>query len=148
MPAMRDVLLAAVVSGSVLVATLRTHGDATTEIQELENRREAALVRKDVRELEQIYAPDYTLITLAGGRRNRKQLLEDIASGRLVVQQMQRSEVELHVYGDVAIQLSRDSFQMTDTKTPQTGHKWVTRIYVRENGTWRLAHVQDTLAEQ
>jgi uncharacterized protein (TIGR02246 family) len=148
MLAMREVVLAVLVTGSVVLPTLRTNGDAATEIQALENRREAALVRKDVRELEKIYAPDYTLITLAGGRRNRQELLDDITSGRLVVQQMQRSQVELHVYGDVAVQLSRDSFQMTDAKTPQTGHKWVTRVYVRESGTWRLAHVQDTLAEQ
>jgi ketosteroid isomerase-like protein len=120
-------------------------GPVERAIEQVEQRREAALVRKDFGALEQIYDDDYTLITATGQFENRAQLLQRLKSGDLVVQAMERSEVKLRVYGDVAVQTSLDAFRMHDAGTPPEGRKRVTRIYLKRATGWRLAHVQDTL---
>ncbi len=143
----RSVVLFGALIASVQVGSdvSRTR-DVERDIQQVEQRREDALVRKDLKALEQIYDQDYTLISLGGEKRLRTQVLEEIRSGALTVTAMQREQSEIRVYGDVAVQTSLDSFKMHDKNAPPSGRKWVTRVYVHRDGAWRLAHVQDTLA--
>ena len=126
--------------------TEREFREAERQIEEVERRREEALVRRDMKALDQIYDDDYTLITTSGEVQSKAQLLQRLESAELVVKSMQRSQVKLRVYGDVAVQTSLDSFRMQDPDMPPSGQKWVTRVYVRRSSGWRLAHVHDTLA--
>ncbi len=117
-------------------------GTAERQIRELEVQRREALLRRDTRVLDRIFADDYMIITSSGEVLTKSQLLERVESGRDAPEPLNQEDVKVRVYGNVAVQTSLDTYRGREKGQPAKVR--VTRVYVNQEGGWRLASVQGT----
>ncbi len=69
----------------------------------------AAMAKRDVAALDDIWADDYTFINPHGDLLTKKQRLENIKSGTTAVEATARQSEAVHVYGDTVLTASRCS---------------------------------------
>ena len=114
----------------------------TTEAQVTE-----ALRLNDVQRLSQLYADDFRIINYRGRRLDKEAVLGAFRSGALRFDSLRTSDLDIRVYGDVAVvsgiqhQVAREpgGDSQAHPKSVRYTHTYVTR-----DGRWRLVLSQIT----
>jgi hypothetical protein len=119
--------------------TSRTGNNDEARLQVLatDDRRMAALRQGDPVPLRQIYADDYTLVTPSGVIRSKDDQINDLVSGRVKYGKIETMERIVRIYGDVAVVLSRDKYDILQAGQQVGGDIFFTRTYKKFGTTWR-----------
>ena len=106
-------------------------------IRQLEDERNQALVRGDTAFIERLYADDYAS-TVGSTVRTKAEVLADLKSGNLKIELSKNDEATVRVYGDTAVVTGRSTGKVLDRGQDTSGQSYFTRVYVKQNGQWRL----------
>jgi hypothetical protein len=107
------------------------------EIIELEQRRAAAVVHRDIDLLDRITVADSVRILPTGLLETKSQLLSDLKSGVLTYSSIDVDELSVKIYADTAIVAGRSSFQGQREGKPFNGRCRFSRVWIRKNGGWQ-----------
>jgi len=103
--------------------------EARRSVLTMDDRRMEALRRANAGPLRQIYADDYTLVTPSGVIRSKDDQINDLVSGRVKYGRIETTKGIVRVYGDVAIVLSRDKYDILQDGQQVGGDIFFTRTY-------------------
>ncbi len=104
----------------------------------------AAMAKRDVAALDDIWADDYTFINPHGDLLTKKQRLENIKSGTTAVEATARQSEAVHVYGDTVLTASRITLKGQYSGKTIGGEYRMLNVWVNQQGRWRLAASQLT----
>jgi hypothetical protein len=130
--------------------TRRTGNDdeARRQVLAMDDRRMQALRQSDPAPLQQIYADDYTLVTPSGVVRSKNDQINDLVSGRVRYRKIETTERTVRVYGDVAIVLSREKYDILQADQQVGGDIFFTRTYKKFGTKWREIAAHGTFVRQ
>ena len=135
-------LLAAATSVPAILGVISSTAGAQTsderEVLATDDRRTEALRRGDTAPLREIYLDDYTLVTPAGIVRSKAEQIGELESGELRYGSIEVLERTVRVYGDVAVIISRDKYDILLRGQQQGGDLRFTRVYKKFGDAWRL----------
>ncbi len=120
--------------------------DETDELKDLERKRLAAFVSKDVEALKGLHAEDFHLINPAGQELSRDDYLTGIAGGFIEYKAWEpESEIQVRVYGDAAILRYRAQVELAVKGESQPLQRfWQTELYEKRDGKWQVVWSQAT----
>jgi len=122
--------------------------EARRQVLATDDRRMEALRQGNPVPLRQIYADDYTLVTPSGVIRSKDDQINDLVSGRVRYGKIETTERTVRVYGDVAIVLSRDKYDIVQAGQQVGGNIFFTRTYKKFGTNWREIANQGTFVKQ
>lgn len=123
------------------VASERTVVD---DIKKLEADRIQAGVRKDVASVAAATADEYVQIDWEGKVLDKAAMLARIGSSNIQLQSNTLDEIDVKVYGDVAVVTGRATRKgVMDAKDISTSVRY-TRVYVKREGRWQVVQFQQT----
>ena len=96
-----------------------------------------AVRQRDPTPLRQIYADDYTLVTPSGVVRSKEEQINDLVSGQVSYRSIESTQRTVRVYGDVAIVLSRDKYDILQAGQQVGRDIFFTRTYKKFGTQWR-----------
>jgi uncharacterized protein (TIGR02246 family) len=138
----RRVAMFAIIGAVAVIMQLTASAQKTSDerdVLSVDDRRMDALRRSDADPLSQIYADDYTLVAGTGQVRSKADQITELRSGRLRYANIDSTERQIRMYGDVAIVLSRQRATiLQDGKPITTGDERVTRVYKKFGSQWRV----------
>jgi ketosteroid isomerase-like protein len=111
------------------------------ELRQLNDEWIKALVRRDAITLQRIMADDFVFAYPLEGD-DRAQFINDVVSGDLLVEYLNRDNVTVRIWGDTAMVTGRDSAKWTYNGREFTGHYKIIHIYSQRNDCWQLVAVQ------
>jgi ketosteroid isomerase-like protein len=118
------------------IQTSIVRADTSSEIKELEQRIEDAVVKADLKFLKSVYADDFRFTHGDGEVQNKTEWLELVAKREAKSRKISTSEVELH--GNIAITVGRlDVVWKGKSEDDKYALKYV-RVYERKKGKWVL----------
>jgi ketosteroid isomerase-like protein len=124
------------------VVTMANSEDTHGQLMKLGDELASAEQRGDIAFLGRTLADDFLLIGPRGFMLNKEQYLVRYKSGALQPGTNERDELQLRLYGDAAIMTARET--VTGSYQGQEFHNQLrgTRVFVKRNGHWLLAHTQ------
>jgi len=121
---------------------------ARRSILATDDRRMEALRHANAAPLRQIYADDYTLVTPSGVIRSKDDQINDLVSGRVKYGKIETVTRSVRVYGDVAVVISRDKYDILQDGQQVGGDIFFTRTYRKFGTIWREIAAQGTFVRQ
>ena len=115
------------------------------ELISLANAFSDAEVKKDRVAMERILADDYSYIHSNGSVLNKTREIAETMSGEMKWTGFKQDELNVRVYGDVAILTGREILEGA-AKGYASGARRFTEIFVKRAGNWQLVGGQSTLA--
>jgi hypothetical protein len=113
-------------------------GNAAVEgIKRLEAERNKALVAGDTAAIDRLYSDDYTS-AVGSTFRTKPDVLADLKSGALKLEASSNDETNVRVYGNTAVVTGKTTSKVHDRGSDTNGQAYFTRVYVNQNGRWRL----------
>lgn len=92
-------------------------------------------------------APTYVWIDYAGRALDKREALKRNQQGVASPDPIKISEMVVRVYGDTAIVTALSSLEGAQPRRGVTAIRY-TRVYAKEDGRWRVVHVQQTPVRQ
>jgi ketosteroid isomerase-like protein len=118
---------------------------AEREIRELEDQFEQAVVKGDLKFFEKALAKEFTHTTQSGVFRNREEWLSNHKAGQSNYDALNTNQVAIRLYGDTAIVTARIApHGRTFEGQPIEGQYRYLRVWVKQDGTWRVVAFQST----
>ena len=107
------------------------------QIQQIEKKCAAALVKSDVQALGDIFSSDWLLVANEGPNLTRAQIFQVLQNGDLKFSGVEVGEMEVRVYADTAVVIGENH-----SKGEWSGQKFAsldryTDVFVRQAGQWR-----------
>src|SRR5215469_6149373 len=118
------------------------------ELTQLVNDLNAAIVKPDMAFLEKVLDQDYVHYRPHGNVENRAQYLENRKNGSVDFDSLVADDIKVRVYGDTAIVTYRSTAKGKDQDGAIDEQRRWTRVFVRENGQWKLVHAQGTTIQK
>lgn len=133
----------------VLLAPLATAADApnsadVAQLTRQSNAWDEAIVRKDRAAIEANMAEDFRQIDGDADLETKASFVEGLMSPQLKIDPYTVEDFEIRLYGDVALLSGRTRMNGAYNGKPFKSHYRYIDIYVRKNGSWRVASVQIT----
>ena len=101
--------------------------------------------RPDAKELERLYADEFTAINASGQVLNKAETIAGRVSGRSIAQSYEVDEVTIQIYGDMAIAKTATRIE-ANTLSGKFRHL---RVFIKREGRWQILVTQVTkIAEQ
>ena len=122
--------------------------EARRQVLATDDRRMEALRRSEAAPLREIYADDYTLVTPSGVIRSKDDQINDLISARIRYGKIETTNRTIRVYGDVAVVLSREKYDILQGGQQVGGDILFTRTYKRFGTQWRVIATQGTFVRQ
>jgi ketosteroid isomerase-like protein len=117
-------------------------------ILDAEARRQSALIKVDLIELDKLFADDLVHIHSNGMTHNKTALLKYIEDRRAFIS-IQRGPLDIRIYGDSAVMIGKMKSQMrAPDGSPVNLEGMVTQILHRVNDVWRFTLFQFTRNHQ
>lgn len=136
--ALVTIAAASVAVGQCAKAGKMARGNAAVEaIKKLEAERNKALVAGDIAAIDRLYSDDYTS-AVGSVFRTKPEVLADLKSGALKLDASNNDETNVRVYGNTAVVTGKTTSKVTDHGVDRSGQAYFTRVYVNQNGSWRL----------
>ena len=110
---------------------------AAEEITRLEQDRSKAQVEGDVSKLNQLLAPEFMEMNVAGQIRTKAENIEAHTSGQLHWQAFELTDMKVQVYGNTAIVTGRLKRKGTLSGRDLSGRARYTRYYLKRQGHWQ-----------
>jgi ketosteroid isomerase-like protein len=118
--------------------------ETETLLRQLNDEWVKAIVRRDAATLDRIMADDF-LSAHPLQRDNKAQLLNDLASGDLRVEYLNRENVSVRIWGNTAVLTGRDSAKWFYRGREWSGNYNIIHVYANRDGEWNLVAVQACL---
>src|SRR2546423_13039 len=116
-----------------------SHGTSVEEtIRKLDNERIQAQIHADATALDRIYAADFIGVGPSGRVRTKRQVILDFTSGDLKFQSITTDDVQVRVYGDTAVETGLSTMIGQDKGKTVPRNTRFTRVWVKQQGQWRL----------
>jgi hypothetical protein len=103
-----------------------------------------ATLKGDISVFENYLSDDYIAIRGDGKLTTRAEELENLKSGVTKYESIEVREPEVRVYGDTAVYNSLSSIKAMINGKPYTGDVRNSRVWVKQNGNWKLILFQAT----
>ena len=103
-----------------------------------------AIIRKDSAAIAANMAEDFRQISARGDVANKASFLDVITSPKLVINPYSVEDMDVRLYGDVALLSGRTRLTGSWEGKAFTSHYRYVDVYVRKDGQWRVASVQIT----
>ena len=135
------VLVFALIDAAIAQDTSATtdQGSSTEQtIRQLDSERVLAQIGADVVTLDRIYADDFIGVGPSGTVRSKAQVLSDFASGTLKFQSITTDEVQVRIYDNTAVETGLSTMIGQDKGNPVPRDTRFTRVWVKQQGSWRL----------
>ena len=117
----------------------RTQTERVIEaIRKVDNERIQAQIHADVLVLNRIYSDDFIGVGPSGTVRTKPQVIADFTSGDLKFQSIATDEVQIRVYVNTAVETGQSTMIGQDKGKPVPRDNRFTRVWVRQQGRWRL----------
>jgi ketosteroid isomerase-like protein len=110
--------------------------DNEQTIVRLERAWVAAIVAKDFAALERLIAPEFSGTSPNAHFYNREMAIDDLKSGRYVVEKMELDEVSANIYGNTAVAFTSQKEISRYGDSEFSGHYHYTNVWVKKNGRW------------
>jgi len=107
-------------------------------IRQLDNERIQAQIGADAVALNRIYADDFIGVGPSGTVRTKAQVISDFTSGELKFQSITTDEVQVRVYENTAVETGLSTMVGQDKGKAVPHNTRFTRVWVRQQGHWRL----------
>ena len=107
-------------------------------IRQLDSERVQAQIGADAVALERIYADDFIGVGPSGTVRTKAQVISDFTSGDLKFQSITTDEVQVRVYENTAVETGLSTMVGQDKGKAVPRDTRFTRVWVKEQGRWRL----------
>ena len=107
-------------------------------IRQLDNERIQAQIHADAAALDRIYADDFIGVGPSGTVRTKPQVISDFTSGRLKFQSITTDEVQVRVYENAAVETGLSTMVGQDKGKAVPRDTRFTRVWVKQQGRWRL----------
>ena len=114
------------------------------EIKKMETDRAAAVVKGDWAKLEKETSDDYTLVNVNGQMLSKSQMIEGFKSGQTKLTTDDVSDMNVRVYGEVAVVTGKATVKGTMGGKDVNGQALFTRVYVKKAGQWQSVALQQT----
>ena len=122
-------------------------GNVEQQIKAVTDQIVAAQLNGDAAAYANLLADDYTAVR--GGRLATKaQEVEDIRSGVLKYEKSEILDIKVQAYGKAVVATSRNSFKGTVHGKPVSAETLVTRVWVKQNGSWKAVAMHGTVINQ
>lgn len=118
------------------------------EVRAADARRFAAMARADAAELGGLLADDLTYTHSNGLVEDRERFLKSIASGAIRYRSIEPADVRARLYGDTAVLTGSSRMKVASGGKDLDLTVRFTSVYVRQEGSWRLAAWQSTRAAE
>jgi ketosteroid isomerase-like protein len=119
-------------------------GAVEQQIKTLEAQRIAAILKSDTSFFEKNFVADYVAIRGDGKQSTKAQEIESLKSGITKYESIDERELTIRIYGDTAICNGLSSIKATINGKPYSGDVRNTRVWVKQEGSWKLATFQAT----
>ncbi len=119
-------------SRAELVAQLTAQADAWDQ----------AIVRKDRAAIEANMADDFRQIDSRGNLETKQSFVDGLVAPDLVIHPYTVEELDVRIYGDVALLSGRTRMTGEFGGEPFTNHYRYIDVYVRRDGRWQVVSVQ------
>jgi ketosteroid isomerase-like protein len=103
-----------------------------------------AMVKADLIALANTYADDYVFTDPAGRVSHKAELLDSFKRGVIKIRSQEISDVQVNVYGDVAVEVGKVMSQATRNGQDSGGTFRFTRVWVKRNRRWQTVAFQET----
>jgi len=107
-------------------------------IRKLDNERIQAQIHADRVVLDRIYASDFIGVGPSGTVRTKPQVILDFTSGNLKFQTITTDEVQIRVYGNMAVETGLSTMIGQDAGKTVPRDNRFTRVWVKRQGHWQL----------
>lgn len=114
------------------------------EVQEVNDRRFAAMVKADTAELGRLLADDLTYTHSTGAVETKEQFLAAISSQATRYRSIEPSEVRIRVYGETTVVTGKVAMQVSSRGQDLAFTARFTAVYARLGGAWKLVAWQTT----
>ena len=144
---MNQLLLAALLSilaSSIVSAQPSSRATDEEQILKTDSAYREGILRSDVKTLAELFADDVVIVHSDGGVDNKKNFLDAIASGRLKLRSYQRTNVQIRVYGNVALLLSQTKKAFDYKGAPAEDNDTSVVTYFKRDGSWQIVAMQNT----
>ncbi len=111
---------------------------------DIENAWPDAMAKKDVSFIDRVYADDITDIGPDGSLNTKSQDIDDLKSGKFVVDHGTVSDLQPRVYGDFAVVTGVADLAGQYNGQDITGRYRYTDTYTKQSGQWKLVATQAT----
>lgn len=113
--------------------------DGRHQIDQLEEIWRDAVLKSDIKAMNNLLADDFMSITPYGTLQTRDQLLENMRTGRTRLTALNISDRKVRFYGKTAVVTSIAFMSGNNTDGELNGNFRYTRVYVKnQNGEWKI----------
>ena len=119
-----------------LVPDDTTPAALATELTEVEEAFNRAMISNDVSRIAGCIADDWVLVTPEVGVVSRARILGVIASGELIHDTMDKDVSRVKVYGDIALVTARGRNTGSFQGQRIAADEWITDVYQKVDGRW------------
>lgn len=125
-------------------ASLMRADDAVQQLEKLKKQWSEAEVNRDIAFLDKLYADDLEIGTSQGDVLNKQQMMERVKDPDHKWDQVDSDHIHVRVYGNVAVMTDLTTVRGTDKGKSFGGVYRFVRIFVRQQGRWRVVLAQAT----
>lgn len=115
---------------------------AQQEFEKLANDFAQAELNENVEVLDKLLADDFVGIGPLGFVLTKEQWLARYQNGDLKNEKFEIKDLQTRIYADAAIVVGQETTESSYQGNPAGGNFCVTLVFVRQNGSWRLANSQ------
>lgn len=138
------ILAASLLAFFPLIASSNSADDAKT-IAALDTEYQAAVKSNDAATMDRILADDFDVVTGAGKKYTKADLLQMARTRRVQYEHQEDSDQTVRVWGDTAVVTAKIWLKGIDEGKPFDWHLWFSDTYVRTPAGWRYVHGQASL---
>jgi ketosteroid isomerase-like protein len=146
---MHRFLLSVAIFGGLAMPTLADVSGDERDLKRLTADIQTAVVEENLAFLENVLHSDYVHTRPNGVVSDRAQFLasvkQDEAEPNVNYDKLTSTDVAVRLYGDTAVLTGRSGIVSDDARGTLEGETRWTRIFLRQNGTWKLVAFQATL---
>ncbi len=119
-------------------------GTVEEEMKALQGQLRQATLKGDTSFFEEYWADDYVAIHGDGKLSTKAQEIENFKSGAIKYESIEVREAKIRTYGDTVVAIWLGSVKATINGKPYSGDFRNTRVWVKQNGNWRIVVFQTT----
>lgn len=135
---------ALLLSPAVLPAQTAATPQSVQMVRALEERRFAAMMRRDTEALAAMLADDLTYAHSSGQLETKGQFLESIRSGAIQYTAILPEGLDVRLYGDTAVVTGKGTFKVRMQGEDRSLQLRFTDVYVRRGDGWQMVAWQST----
>jgi ketosteroid isomerase-like protein len=113
-------------------------------VVKVEQELEKALAANDIAALDRIYSTDFAYTNETGELIAKRQLLEQLQSGKHKVNSVKHEDVRLHSYGNTVVMTGTSTSTIGYRGNVTSGPRRFTNVFIKQDGRWQLAAHQVT----